>query len=206
MPFRSRLWPIVFASLIFGIGCSQTPSRTAVRPSIQPGQIKSLGILPLRNEGVIPDHSRTLNRAVLQTFHRKNPHITIVGPTESIALIERAGLTDTYSKFLRNFARPGIPDLSPVRALGDTLGVDAILQGEIFNIQQVDGDYQGNVGLTSLTVRYSLVGTHDGIILWETVSNPKRATKTPFEPAPPLYQVISEAQNWIASFLPLLGK
>jgi hypothetical protein len=189
---------------MFGIGCSQTPSRTSVETSTQSRQIKSLAILPLRNGGVIPDQSQALNRTVLQAFLRINPHITIVRPTESIALIERAGIDDTYGEFLRDFGRSGVPDVSTVRALGETLGADAILQGEIFNIQQVDGDYHGNVGLTSLTVRYSLVRTHDGIILWETVSNPKKATKTPFEPAPPLHQVISEAQDWIASSLPLL--
>ena len=162
MSFRNRLWPIVFASLIFGIGCSQTPLRSPVEPSTQSRRIKSLAILPLGNGGVIPEQSRELNRTVLQAFHRKNPHITIVRPTESIALIERAGLDDTYGEFLRDFGRSGIPDVSTVRALGETLGADAILQGEIFNIQQVDGDYHGNVGLTSLTVRYSLVRTRSG--------------------------------------------
>jgi len=139
-------------------------------------------------------------------FRQKNPHVKIVGPTESMTLIKQAALDDKYSEFIGDYARSGIQDTHTLKAIGKSLHVDAILQGEVFNIEQVDGDYHRNVGSTSLTVRYSLMGTHDGIILWEAVSNATKSTATPFESAPPLYQTILKAQNWILTSLPELGK
>jgi hypothetical protein len=139
-------------------------------------------------------------------FKQKNPTVNIVGPTESMTLIKQAALLDKYSEFIGDYARSGILDANTLKEIGESLGVNAILQGEVFNIEQVDGDYNRKVGSTSLTVRYFLMGTHDGIILWEVVSNATKSTATPFASAPPLYQTILKAQHWILTSLPELGK
>lgn len=201
-----NLWAILLTSLVFFVGCSRTIPKLSLERSIQPGSIRSIAIFPVRNGELIPDGSRKLNHSVSRAFGQKNPNAKIVGPTESMTLIEQTALADKYSEFFRHYTRSGIPNVSTLKAIGETLGVDAILQGEVFNIEQVDGDYHRNVGSTSLTVRYSLMGTHDGIILWETVSNATKSTATPFESAPPLYQTILKAQNWILTSLPELGK
>lgn len=202
---RNKLWVIFLTGLTLVIGCSRTPLRTSAEPTIQPKSIRSLAIFPVRNERLIPDESRELNLSVLQMFHQKNPNLKIVGPTESITSINRAALTDKYGEFLGDYARSRAPNVNTLKAIGEILHVDAILQGEVFNIEQTDGDYNRNVASTSLTIRYSLMGTNDGIILWEVVSNATKSTATPFESAPPLYQTILKAQNWILTSLPELG-
>jgi hypothetical protein len=206
MLIPNRPWAVFFSSRIFLVGCSRTPPRSSEERSIQPGSIRSLAILPLRNAELAPGGSRALNRSVSQTFGQKNPNVKIVRPTESMTLINQAGLADKYSEFLGDYARSGVPNVNTIRAIGGTLRVDAILQGEVFNIEQVDGDYDRNVGSTSLTIRYFLMGTHDGIIMWEVMSNGTKSTATPFESAPPVHQVILKAQNWILTSLPELGK
>ncbi len=203
---RNTLWAIFFTGLIVLAGCSRTPPKTSVEPSIQRGSIRSLAILPVRNGELALGGSRTLNRSVSQMFGQKNPNVKIVAPTESITLINQAGVADKYSEFLGDYARSGVPNVNTIRAIGETLRVDAILQGEVFNIEQVDGDYDRNVGSTSLTIRYFLMGTHDGTIIWEVMSNGKKSTATPFESAPPVHQVMLKAQKWILTSLPELGK
>jgi hypothetical protein len=91
-------------------------------------------------------------------FRQKNPTVNIVGPTESMTLIKQAALLDKYSEFIGDYARSGILDANTLKEIGESLGVNAILQGEVFNIEQVDGDYNRKVGSTSLTVRYFLMG------------------------------------------------
>jgi hypothetical protein len=203
---RDKLWVIFLTGLILVVGCSRTPLRTSAESTIQPKSIRSLAIFPVRNERLIPHESRELNLSVLQMFQQKNPNLKIVGPTESITLINRAGLADKYGKFLGDYARSRVPNANTLRAMGEILHVDAILQGEVCNIEQTDGDYKSNLGSTFLTIRYSLMGTNDGIILWEVVSNATKSTATPFESAPPLREAILIAQDWILTSLPELGK
>lgn len=198
---------IFFTGLIFVVGCSQATLKTFVDPSIQPGSIRSISIFPVRNVRLIPDEYRELNRSVSQMFHQKNPNVKIVGATESITLINQAALADEYSEFLRDYARSGIPNINTLKAIGETLSVDAILQGEVFNIRRIDGVFGRDTNsVTSLTVRYVLLATHQGNVLWEGMSNATIRSRTVFQPAPPLYQAISIAQNKILTALPTLGK
>lgn len=202
------LQAIFFIGFIFVTGCAtqRATIKTFVEPSIQPESIRSVAVFPMRNVRLLPDESRELNRGVSQAFHQQNPNVRIVGPTESTTLLNQVGLTGKYSDFLRDYATSGIPNVNTLKEIGDALDVDAILQGEMFDIYQIDGAYGITAGKTSITVRYVLLSTRYGSVLWEATSNAKKETATTLESAPPLYEVILIAQNKILTALPTLGK
>lgn len=208
MLVRRTLQTIFFIGFIFVTGCAtqRATLKTFVEPSIQPESIRSVAIFPMRNVRLLPDESRELNRGVSQAFHQQNPNVRIVGPTESTALLNQVGLTEKYSDFLRDYATSGIPNVTTLKEIGRALDVDAILQGEVFDIYQIDGAFGVTKGKTSVTVRYALLSTRYGNVLWEATSNAKKATATTVESAPPLYEVIFMAQNKILTALPTLGK
>jgi hypothetical protein len=208
-----RLTALSVLSYLFGLilllnGCAtqRATLKTFVEPSIQPGSIQSVAILPMRNVRLLPDESREINRGVSEAFHRQNPSVAIVGPTKSTSLLNQAGLADRYSDFLRDYATSGIPNVTILKEIGDALEVDAILQGEVFDIRQADGAFGGWRGHVSVTVRYVLLSTDRGDVLWEAIANAKKTTATTVEPAPPLYEAISVAQEKILTGLPELGE
>jgi len=209
MLIRRTLPAIFFISFIFVTGCAtkRVTLKTFVEPSVRPESIRSVAIFPMRNVRLLPDESRELNRGVSQAFHQQSPNVRIVVPTESTALLNQAGLTEKYSDFLRDYAVSGIPNVTTLKEIGKALNVDAILQGEVFDIYQIDGEFGVTDGKTSVTVRYALLSTRDGTVLWEATSNAKK-TRGDFtlQSAPPLYEVISLAQNKILTALPTLGK
>ena len=199
---------ILCITIIFLIGCAtqRATLRTFVEPSIQPGSIQSVAIFPMRNARLLPGEAREVNRGVSQAFHQQNPNVKIVGPTESTSLLNTEGLTEKYTDFLRDYATSGIPNVSSLKEIGNALNVDAILQGELFDIYQIDGAFGVNRGSTSVTVRYTLLSTSQGVVLWEATSNAKKTTATKVESAPPLYEVIIMAQEKILTALPTLGE
>lgn len=197
----------VIGFMLLLIGCATAGLKTYVDPSIQPGSINSVAIFPMRNVRLLPDESRVINRSISQRFQQESPKVRILGPGESIDLINQKGLADKYSDFLRNFAMSGIPNVITLKEIGNALDVDAILQGEVFDIVQINGRFGLDTNSrTFLTVRYYLLSTHKGNILWEATSNVKKSTVTVFEPAPPVYEVISIANEKILTSLPKLGR
>ncbi len=70
------------------------------------------------------------------------------------------------------------------------------------NVLQRDGVYGLYRGLTTVTVRYSLLGTDSGLLLWEASSDGRKETATTLESAPPLIDVILLAQEKINESLP----
>ncbi len=163
---RHILYNILFISFILSTGCAvqRATLKTFVEPSIQPASIRVVAIFPMRNARLLPDESRELNRGIVQAFHKQNPNVRLVGPEESTTLLNEAGLTEKYSDFLRDYATSGIPNVTTLKKIGNALEVDAILQGEVFDIRQIDGAYGITRGKTSVTVRYVLLSTRYGNI------------------------------------------
>jgi len=193
--------------ILFVIGCSSATLKSFVNPSIDPESIQSVAIFPIRNIRLLTDEARELNRSITQAFHDCNPTVEILGPSEAIDKLNDADLAAEYSDFLRDYATSGIPNAKTLQQIGNALGVDAILQGEVFDLKQIDGNAMYGVkGKTSLTVRYSLMSTSVGDVLWEATSNAKKQTATVLQSAPPLYEAILIAQERILTALPRLGK
>lgn len=197
----------ILTVLLLLIGCSTSKLRTYVDPSIQSTSINSTAIFPIRNVRLLPDESRQINRNISQKFLQKNPNVKIIGPAESIDLINQSGLADKYSEFLRSFMLSGIPNTVTLKEIGNALNVDSILQGELFDIYQYNGQFGVDLNsYTSLTIHYILLSTQRGNILWEATTNARKNTATVFQPAPPLYEVILIANDKIFTALPQLGK
>lgn len=199
----------------FGVACVTTPVKqgstlkTFVEPSIQSGAIKSIAIFPIRNMNLLPDEIREFNRGITDGLGKQNPKLKLVGAVESVTMLNSAGLADKYSQFLRDYTQSGIPDIKVLNEIGTALGVDAVLQGEVFSISQVDGYTVNNLrfyGKTSVSVRYVLLSTVNGGVLWEATGTAYKLSDKPADPAPTLYEAIQIAQEKILSALPTLSQ
>lgn len=195
---------IFFAGVFLLVGCgsSKVSLKTFVDPSIQTSSVKSVAVFSLRNTALSPGEALELDRAITQEMLQKNKLIQIVGASEATTKLNEVDLVVEYSKFLSDFEHSGIPNTSTLKKIGIQLGVDAILQGTLSDVVQKDATY-GVPATTSITLRYTLMSTHNGNTLWEGTSN---ARKTKGGQASPLYEVIDLAQKKILTGLPILGK
>jgi hypothetical protein len=152
------------------------------------------------------DESRELNRSFMRALSSQNPGLHVLGPAESVDAINQAALAERYSEFLRGYAASGVPDVRVLQQVGTALQADAIFQGEVFDIRERDGEFGTARGETQVTVRYALLSTKTGTVLWEATSQGRRGTATTVGTAPPLYEAIAIAQQKIVSSLPRLGR
>ena len=199
----------------FGVACATTPVKqgstlkTFVEPSIQSSAIKSVAIFPIRNMNLLPDEIREFNRGITDGLGRQNPKLKLVGAVEAVTMLNAGGLADKYSQFLRDYTQSGIPDIKILNEIGTALGVDAIIQGEVFSISQTDGYSVNNLefyGKTSVSVRYILLSTVNGGVLWEATGTAYKLSDKANDPAPTIYEAIQIAQAKILSALPTLSQ
>lgn len=210
---REVVWPVLLGVtvLALALACATGPVKkgasvkTFVEPSLQSGAVKSIAILPVRNVRLQPDELREVNRAITDGFRKQNPRLKVSGAVESVTLLNEANLADRYSEFLRNYTQSAIPDVKTLRDIGKALSSDAVLQGEVFSIAQNDGG-TGFFGKTSLSIRYVLLSTENGGILWEATGTAFKLSEKPAQPAPTLYEVIQMAQEKILTALPTLAQ
>ncbi len=162
---------IILAILFFGCAGSSASINTYVDPSFDGTNLNRIAIFPIKNTKIAPSEAQQLNRDISQAISQRKSSIVIVSSAEVIDILNQKGLADDWARFIDNYNSSGVPNSSLLKKIGEVLGVDALLQGEIVNIQQMDGAYGRNKGTTRVTVRYSMMGTSSGKLLWEASSD-----------------------------------
>jgi len=200
---------IIIIIFIFS-GCAENVRfRSFTDPSLQASSVNTVAILPIRNARILPGESREMSRAFAREFVSKNKSIKIINAVESTDIINDNNMADKYADFLRDYSVSGIPNAKVLREIGAILKADAILQGEIIDLVQQDGHYPGVMARTSLTLRYSLISTSRGDVLWEATCSANLkpgGISSVYTPPPPIIDVIQLAQERVLKDIPYLGK
>lgn len=141
----------------------------------------------------------------ISAFTTRNPTIGIVKPEDAVAVLTSASLAQRYAMFLRDYSITGIADRPLLNEVGKALGVDAIVQGAVLEIIQRNGFFNIQPGMTMVTVRYRIISTSTGALLWEGTGTASRTTLTDLEKAPTLHHQLAIAQQPILDTLPRLN-
>lgn len=200
-----------FVIIGLAIACASAPKGSvgvdsSVEPSLRSGSIKTIGVFPMRNVRLSPDELREVNRGMVEGFQKQNPQLAILGPGEAVTKLNEANLAEVYSEFLRNYSQSAIPDVNALSRIGKSLQIDAILQGEVFDISQADGVNGASYGRTSLVIRYTLLSTTTGTTLWQSTAKVVEYSKKVGEPAPTLFATMKKGQDKVLSALPTLAQ
>ncbi len=201
MRYRSLL--LLLGILVLSCAVRKATLDMYVDPNYQQGSITSIAVFPIRNARFAPSEARQVNRKISTAISQRGAEISIIGAAESIELLNEQGLADEWAIFLDNYVSSGVPNTNSLKEFGRVLNVDAILQGEVVNIFQKDGRYGGNKGTTRVTVRFSMLGTNRGKVIWEASSDGVAGTTTTLESAPPIIDAINLAVDKILQNLPL---
>jgi hypothetical protein len=165
--------------------------------------IRKIAIIPIVNSRLPLADAQTLFRQLVEHIEDKNPSIGIVSSAEAIRVFNEKGRAIDWTRFIGSRDEKGLPDSMLVKMVGQTLGVDAILQGDITRIEKADGVYLRKHGTTIVTVRYYLMGASAGNLLWDVSSEGVQRTITTLDPALPFGDVIKMAHARVLDALPL---
>ena len=197
--FATR-WATPAFGLILLAACTTTRVRSYQDPSLSTTPLVSIAVLPLQNIRLGPQIAIDLNRGIVQALSRRNPNLRIIGPAEAQDTLSTGGLIETYSQFLRDYGTSGLLNKAALAKLGDALGADAILQGDISQLEQQDG-YPYHPAYTKLVLRYSIISLKSGVLLWESSATAKKET-TAFNKAPEIEEVVPTAQSTLVAQIP----
>jgi hypothetical protein len=196
---------VLLSMILLCTGCATRKATLDmyVDPNYGAGQIGSMAVFPIKNANFAPSEARQINRKISTWINQKNPEIRILGAAEAIEILNENDMADEWATFLDNYASSGIPNVNSLRRLGEILDVDAIVQGEVLNIFQQDGRYGSNKGTTRVTVRFSMLDTDKGKVLWEASSDGISGTATTVESAPPIIDAVNLALDKILENMPI---
>lgn len=197
---------LLFCPLIFLWGCGASiETQNYQDPLFAEYNIKKISVLPVRNTNLNVSNSTKINRYFMTQISRKTSKYEFIGPEESIEILNKDTLTEMYFNYLITYSTTGIPNRDIIKKIGTSLNTDAIVQGEIFSIKKKDmsvwSDEQSEV---SFELRYSMVATKDGKLLWETnvEANEKASFFSLTNNPPALMDLIMEAMDKVLESVP----
>jgi hypothetical protein len=189
---------------VFASSCvtKRATLKTFIDPSIQKSSVKSVAVFQMRNSSFSPGETMEMDRDVTQAFSQKNASVQLMGSDESARKLNDENLASEYAQFLRDFETSGIPNSVFIKKLNSKFNVDAVLQGALYEVLQNDR-MAGAKAKTSLTIRYTLLNTNNGQILWEGTSHAVIQTYRRYAPA--IFEVANLAKQKVISAFPSLG-
>lgn len=166
---RKTSYATLCAVATFLVGCviSQGTINSYIDPTYEPGEVKRIAVFSIRNARFSPAEARQINRDIIQALIAKNPNIEIVSPSESLRKINEGKLAEKWSDFVEDYYTSGIANQEILSLISEALGVDAIMQGNLLNVSQVDGNNWDRLGRTRITISFSVVETKSAKIIWE---------------------------------------
>lgn len=185
-------WSTLALGLTLLTACSYTRVKWYEDLFLSTASLNSIAVLPLQNVRLSRRTATETDRAIVEALIGRNPDLTIVDSAEAQDKLSTAGVIETYSQFLRDYRASRLLDKAALAKMGDTLGTDAILQGDIAQLIQVDGLPLHNAAYTKLVLRYSIFSLKARKLLWESSATVYKKT-TGLSRAPEIEEVIPGA-------------
>jgi hypothetical protein len=147
--------------------------------------------------------SRQINNRIINSITSKNPEITFTSPSASLRKINDSGLASEWNDFVEDYYNSGIVNNKILYKISNSLGVDAVLLGQLISVYQSDGNGWDTTGTTIVTVIYSILEVSTAMTIWEVTADGivKREMDIP---APPISEAIDLAIEKITQNVPRL--
>ncbi|MBK9981592.1 MAG: hypothetical protein IPP15_04070 [Saprospiraceae bacterium] len=205
---------LLFASML-GLLCGCITSsgtiKTYINPAVNASLIKSVAIFPLRNSfvqrsiGLGTGEMIDINRMFQMEFVKRNSTTHLVDAVSSRELLNKSSLVNSYDTLLSVFDNTGIPNTVILNNIGKHLDVDAIIQGFIKEVSQKDGVYAQDAGEAKVVIKYIMLSTVSGDVIWEATCEGIKRTSTTLGKAPPFDEAIEIVKQKIVSAMPSLS-
>ncbi|MEN8192137.1 MAG: hypothetical protein ABFS12_04940, partial [Bacteroidota bacterium] len=172
---------------------SGTNLNSYVDPSLDLSLMHKIALIPMKNSEFSNSEIRIIDQKIETAIHNINSDIVVIPSVNADYLLDTYKLKALWLNFLDNYNSSGIPDKNDLILFGDAFKIDAMIYGKIVNIHQVNGrdafygvedTYGGNEGMTKVTVKYVMLSTKKGILLWESSFEGVKKTRAIKVPAP----------------------
>lgn len=127
----------------------------------------------------------------------------MVSPSESLRIINEKGLASEWARFIDDYYTGGIANKNILETICSALNVNGIMQGQIINVYQRDGDGVQK-GITRVTITYSIISRNKANTVWEVSADGIRGTIDSLQPAPPIVEAVDLAIEKIIDNIPHL--
>ena len=196
-------------------GCNTTTQRWAKAQhetlDLEPGDLETGGLAFLTPATVTgqEEDRQPLALAFVSAVKEKRPDLQIVGLSQTLSAINRAGLTAAYQRMLLVYRDTGAFDPQTLRAVGDAAGTRYLAQLKLPGFRQEARERFGAFGLSlvqtpsaNIRIYMQIWDSLEGDIAWEGQNELTTAYETPAETTVPFEDVVRECALELIARLP----
>ena len=209
----------IFISIIVGLsGCKEIHRGTInsqLKVTCDPVSIKKIAAFSFNkahfgpseseqmNDRIINSMSEQINDRIINSITLKNPDVTIISPSVSLRKINNSVFASEWNDFVEDYYNYGVINKKILYKVSSSLGVDALLLGQLTSVYQSDGNGWDTTGTTIVTVIYSILEVSTPMTIWEVTADGivKREMDAK---APPINEAVDLAIEKVTQTIPRL--
>jgi hypothetical protein len=204
---------LVLAALV--AGCTATTQRWTKTQhetlDLKPGDLETGGLAFLTPATVTgqEEDRQPLALAFVSAVKEQRQDLRIVGLSQTLSAINRAGLTSDYQRMLLVYRDTGAFDPQTLRAVGEAAGARYLAQLKLPRFSQYARERFGVFGLSvvftpsaNIRIYMQIWDSLEGDIAWEGQNELTTAYETPAETTVPFEEVVRECALELIARLP----
>jgi hypothetical protein len=214
MKKRSHWWLLTLALPLLLAGCFASqiyPTLQARSISLQAGDLEAHGIAFITPSAATgqEEEKQAVALVFAETLREKRSKVRVVPLAETLGAVNRAGLSDAYSRMYLDYRDTGLLKKDILRKIGAVIGVRYIAQIKVQSFGQASTERFGIFGLRIVSTKtanvrlfFQIWDSTDGTVAWEATQELHYSFDTITEEQLTLRKVVGSAARDLIGKLP----
>lgn len=202
--FRKIFYKYLVVVVIAFSSCSPTKStfNNFTAPELKLEVIRTVALMKLNAEYLSGAEITSADKRFQKEIETKIKDIKFFDPETSSKTMKENNVEKVWDDFWNLYLSTGTIDETKLFDIAEVLKVNAVLQGQVVEVEKVYGEHRKTIGQTTAKMKYALFSLKSGKLLWEATVTGTQENAHSDQPVPKVLEAVDVAILNLVNELP----
>lgn len=202
---KTKIFTSIFLLLIFiAFACSSSNSsiKEFTAPEFKLMTIRTVALIKLDAEYLSEKEIAAADEKFFKEIQTRFKDIKFYDAVSVSNTLKEKNMENVWNEFWDNYISTGNADETLLFDLAEVLKVNAVLHGEVIEVNKIYGEHRKTIGQTSAKIKYALFSLKSGKLLWEATITGTQENAHSDQPVPKAIEAVNIAITDVINNIP----
>lgn len=203
--FKTRIFILTSLLIVFIVAaCSPTKStiKEYTAPEFKLEAIRTVGLIKHNAEYLTENEIVAADEKLFKEIQKRFKDIKFYDAVSVSNKLKVYNMENVWEGFWKNYMSTGSVDETLLFDMAEVLKVNAVLHGEVMEVNKIYGEHRKTIGQTSAKIKYALFSLKSGKLLWEATVTGIQENAHSDQPVPKAIEAVNIAITDVINNLP----